>query len=249
MDLNQIREELEGYETKSGIFKKAARFKANFQSDEKIFKRLKKEGIFNARFFSIQDYDAAKVNELSVSEIISLIRHFPMYASGAAEGDVSFQFRECLIEKLVEIIEKANQLNPNITDLNAISGSVTIGSLGEIQELKDKKNKEVAERNKEVAEGKIKMLSMIKEIYPNLDNFEELSSKALNGQLAIGMPEGMLSVIFLEEGANKKENVKEGKAVVKKEYGYLGENQRGAAKYKTEVTIENGFVSQWKDIN
>lgn len=243
MDLLQIREELEGYETKVKLFKVPARYKANLESDMKIFKRLKQEGIFNAGFASIKDYDAARVNELSVSEIISLIRHFPKYAAAAKENDASFQFRECLIEKLVEIIEKANQLNPNITDLNTISGSVTIDTLDDIKEKTDT-------RNEEVAKAKDEMLSIIKEMYPNLDNFEELSSKALNGQLAIGMPEEMLSIIFAsEKGANQKENVKEGKVIVKKEYGYLGENQRGSAKYKKEVTIENGLVSQWKDIN
>ena len=243
MDLKQIREELEGYETKVKLFKTPARYKANFESDRKIFKRLKKEGIFNAGFASIKDYDAARVNELSVSEIISLIRHFPAYASSAKENDVSFQFRECLIEKLVEIIEKANQVNPNVTDLNTISGSVTIDTLDDIKEKQDL-------RDETMAKAQVELLSIIKKMYPNLDNFEELSSKALNGQLAIGMPEEMLALVFASEnGANQKENVKEGKTIVKKEYGYLGENQRGVSKYKTEVTIENGLVSRWKDIN
>ncbi|MDC0367786.1 hypothetical protein OAM91_03230 [Gammaproteobacteria bacterium] len=241
MDLEQIREELEGYSTKVKIFGHQ-RYKEHVFLDRKILKEIKKKGIMKVGLMSFKDYDAERIDELTVSEMISLVRHFPAWSRNG-KGHKCYQLRECLIERIVETIEKANELNPDITDLNSISGSMSLNILDDMKEKEDI-------RNENLAKAKDKLLSSIEELHPNLDNFEELSFKALNGQLAIGMPEEMLFLVFeSERGANQKENVKEGKTIIKREYGYLGKNQRGAAKYKTEVTIENGLVSQWRDIN
>jgi hypothetical protein len=245
IDIKKIKDELEGYEIKVKMFKAPARYTQYFEHDQGFIKALKKRDIIKFGWTAVKSFDSEKIDELCVGEMMALIRNFPAYAAGAQEkeGDISFELRETVINKLVALLQKANQLNPNIYSVGTCTDAVTLKALDDVKHDQDKR----AEERKELKE---EMLSIIKEAYPNLENFDELSEKAMNCQLAIGMPFEMLNVAYPgEQGANKKENVKEGSVIIKTEWGSLGENQRGTIKYKTEVTSENGLITQWKDIN
>jgi hypothetical protein len=264
--INQIREELEGYETKIKLFKVPPRYKENFEWDSKIFKRLKKESIFKTGFLGlgkIEDYDAEKINELNVTEIIALIRHFPGYASAAKPGDVSYQFRESLIEHLIKIAqalyiidtdsaaaisvggyrkditgrrELFNKVVAELTLAKVLTGNIPLGYQNEIWVS------EIAKNN---------LFTEIKEKYSQLENIDEFVNKAMDGELALGMPAGMMDLVFFEDSKweNSKESVKDNSTIIKAEFGYKGRNQRGNTKYEKEITFKNGFVTSWKDIN
>lgn len=259
-----IKDYLESYPAKIKLIGMDERYHKMTADDVKTLKTLTKErkviinkGMFKKKF----EFDDSQINDLSISEMHAIIRHFPGWAAKSpGEKGENYYIRTKMIDKIIELVKYADDVHtgfecegeePIIRDLLYFKQSLTMNEVKEVEsdiKVEEAQQKEEAEKIKQMS---IDLAESIKNLYSHLEEIDKFNQEAIEGKYSIGMPSMYLSVVYTGEGmgANKKETVTSDGVKFVVEYESLGENSRGTVKYKKEFKVENELITGWKDIN